>query len=138
VIFGVFLFWIIKERLEHVDLSYNNIRVIPLAICSLEKLQELLLSHNKIQELPFTLGRIYNVGGMKAALLTFFLQLQVIEVAENELKSLPRELLNNRRLKKLVASSNPFENENLKSLCDHEVRIYLWIVVLTGFFLGRS
>jgi Leucine-rich repeat (LRR) protein len=66
------------KRISHLDLSHNQIVVIPSEIVLIENLSHLILSHNSICELPVEISRLRN--------LAFF------DVSHNSISYLPTEL----------------------------------------------
>ncbi|MFC2086186.1 leucine-rich repeat domain-containing protein [Bacteroidota bacterium] len=78
------------KKLEHLDLSYNNIEKLPPEIGNLKKLKTLLLLRNELKELP---REIQNLT-----------ELTLIDASHNRFKSLPREIGKLTNLKTLDAS----------------------------------
>ena len=92
----------VSPFLTHLDVSRNNLTVLPPEIKHLSKLQWLNVSNNHLKSLPITLG--------------LFPDLKVLDISNNELKSLPSsfaELRNHKTnqitLAKLSLAGNDIE-----------------------------
>ncbi|KAJ2239627.1 hypothetical protein GGH19_004538 [Coemansia sp. RSA 1807] len=77
-----------------VTLGSNSLRGFPLAICELDNLTTLILSHNRITHVPPEIGNLCN--------------LRELSVAHNKVRVLPIELTKLRRLHTLSVFPNPF------------------------------
>ncbi len=89
--------WETRETLETMDVSQNELRMLPDAIGSLEDLRELDATHNKIQALPPSLAELPS--------------LKKLMLAHNQLVALPElGAFNLPPLVQLVASHNALSN----------------------------
>ncbi|KAJ2358221.1 hypothetical protein IWW50_002808 [Coemansia erecta] len=77
-----------------VTLGSNALRGFPLALCELDNLTTLILSHNRIEHVPPEIGNLRN--------------LRELSVAHNRVRVLPAELAGLRRLHTLSVFPNPF------------------------------
>lgn len=77
--------------LQYVDLSYNQLISVPVALMQCRSLKELNLSHNKMSKLP----EEYGLKTLKKLFLSF-----------NELSSLPENIGTSKELEKLRITSN--------------------------------
>lgn len=84
------------KRITHLDLSHNQIGLIPTELCQLENLSHLILSHNKLSELPSDVSRLRNI--------TF------LDVSHNFVSYLPTELGMLSRLSHLIVSNNALQS----------------------------
>jgi Leucine-rich repeat (LRR) protein len=76
-----------KNQATRLDLSYENLTVLPEYIGQLTQLQYLNLSQNRLTQLPESLGQL--------------IQLQYLNLSYNHLTELPASLRNLKSLKKL-------------------------------------
>lgn len=113
------------KNLIVLDVSQNNLRVVPDTISYLSKLIELNLSNNKLTKLPYT------VGGLKK-LQTFLLNdnqvaelpteiglmksLTILDLSNNPLKVLPAELSRLQFLRRMRLDGCPFVEEFVHEL----------------------
>ncbi len=88
----------VVTSLRKLDLSFNNIQVIPKEIGLLSELRELWLQCNPIQTLPAEIDRCT--------------KLEVIDVKNTPVTELPNELCNLKRLHCLDFSETPFASSN--------------------------
>jgi hypothetical protein len=82
------------SELEHLDLGFNNLKVLPAAVCKLKKLRILNLGYNYLKELPQEFGELTN--------------LEEVDLSNNFLVDLPDTMRNQQSLKKILLSSNKF------------------------------
>jgi Leucine-rich repeat (LRR) protein len=119
-----------KTKVSHLDLSQNNIAVIPAEIGDLLELQELDLSSNKITNIPIELGNLSKLQKLDlnrnrieevSSGIGNLLQLQELHLGNNFITILSPELWNLSKLQKLDISDNQIEEissgiENLLQL----------------------
>jgi small GTP-binding protein len=84
------------KRITHLDVSHNQINVLPAELGQLENLSHLILSHNNLVEIPSDVARLRN--------LTF------MDVSHNSISYLPTELGMLSRLSHLMASNNSLQS----------------------------
>lgn len=95
------------SELEHLDLSYNYLKELPQEIGKLTKLKTLLLTKNEINELPLEIGNLSN--------------LTLVDISHNKITYIPSEIGHLVNLKSFDASyckliKLPIEFINLLSL----------------------
>ncbi|GFO45454.1 leucine-rich repeat-containing protein 59 [Plakobranchus ocellatus] len=86
-------------KATHLDLSCNQLTVLPDSFCTLTHLIKLDLSKNSLSELPSNFGQLEN--------------LQQLDLLGNKLRTLPRSFCQLRKLRWLDLKDNPLE-EGLK------------------------
>uniref|UniRef100_A0ACB8G465 Uncharacterized protein n=1 Tax=Sphaerodactylus townsendi TaxID=933632 RepID=A0ACB8G465_9SAUR len=116
--------------LAHLDLSFNNFRVLPPCITELASLTSLLVCYNNLQGLPEDFGHLTKLtffSAMKNQLRNLpqsigkLSTLQTLDLSENALETLPEEIGNLRNCTDLDLSGNqltgiPSSLANLQSL----------------------
>ncbi|OQR77974.1 leucine-rich repeat and calponin homology domain-containing protein 3-like, partial [Tropilaelaps mercedesae] len=80
------------QHLTYINLSKNQISVIPRALCYLPKLQVLIVSHNRLCSLPEEVGRMDSLSDL--------------DVSCNEISFLPAQIVNLTALKYLDLRRN--------------------------------
>ena len=103
------------KELQTLNISYNQIRDIPIEILQLESLRKLILHHNKLRQLPlipnFT-QNLTNIELQNNKLVTLdenigsCKKLQHLNVSYNSLKFLPKSLSNCVELQTFEATNN--------------------------------
>ncbi|XP_022707654.1 leucine-rich repeat and calponin homology domain-containing protein 3-like isoform X2 [Varroa jacobsoni] len=125
------------QHLTYLNLSKNQISVIPQALCFLPKLQVLIVSHNRLCSLPEELGRMTSLYDLDVSCNEIsFLPAQIVNLAalkyldlrRNLLVELPSDLHKLTGLTRLDISENRIQNlptdmrrmERLTEfVCDH-------------------
>jgi Leucine-rich repeat (LRR) protein len=82
--------------LQYLELSRNELKLLPVSLCNCKELLELLLDDNHLIRLPENLG--------------FLPKLTKLNLSHNRLKSVPFSLGYCRTLKMLFATENPLED----------------------------
>jgi hypothetical protein len=149
------------KNASRIDISRQNLTVIPSFLYECKNLQFLNLSQNCIKEIPIELSRLKRlkvldlsgnaINHIKAK--TFDLQnLEVLNLSRNYLKSLPKQIANLKKLKKLILDSNqleflPKEIEYIKELKQlnitdnkfvHFPEVILSLENLTHLWIGKN
>jgi Leucine-rich repeat (LRR) protein len=90
------------QKLEELILSYNKIKTIPEALCYLQNLKVLEVNHNDIQDIPVEIGNLQ--------------KLQELSVMFNKIKVISVELGNLPNIKRLWFRGNLLSYENQREL----------------------
>jgi len=85
------------ERLEHLNLSYNNLQEFPLALCRLKYLQRLDMNNNKIKCLPTKVDQLKN--------------LEIWCMDSNFLMAMPHNIATLKKCKHFYIENNPLIKE---------------------------
>ncbi|XP_060528637.1 leucine-rich repeat-containing protein 40-like [Cylas formicarius] len=89
------------RSLQRLDISHNNIQHLPESFCELRKLQILHAQHNNIEEIPDLTGceciqEIYfgnnYIKEIPLELCENLIHLKILELRDNQIKTLPREI----------------------------------------------
>jgi len=99
------------RKLSYLDLSYNNIRQLPMNFYRLDKISYLNLKRNNISK--------FNVSS--------FVHLKELILSENEFKKVPNEIFSLEKLEKLNMNSNQLSELDINLSNDNKVLKYLYL-----------
>ena len=88
----------LSERLEELNLSYNSIEELPLEICQLKYLQRLNISNNKLRYMPTDVDQLH--------------YLEELCIDNNFITAFPPNLGYMKKLRRFFISNNPLVDED--------------------------
>ncbi|KAB2628016.1 plant intracellular Ras-group-related LRR protein 7-like [Pyrus ussuriensis x Pyrus communis] len=115
----------LDRSIRTIDLTNNKIVEIPMDISKLVNLQRLMLAHNLIDRLPINLAKleslkVMTLDGNQVTTLPdeyFLMQLKLLNVSKNKLKSLPESIGSCFSLEELQADDDSID-ELPESVCN--------------------
>eukprot|EP01006_Ploeotia_vitrea_P003538 TRINITY_DN112794_c0_g1_i1.p1 TRINITY_DN112794_c0_g1~~TRINITY_DN112794_c0_g1_i1.p1 ORF type:complete len:233 (+),score=36.57 TRINITY_DN112794_c0_g1_i1:85-783(+) len=112
------------ERLEQLNLSYNNLSEFPLCLCRLKYLTRLDLNNNNIQSLPTKVDQLKS--------------LETLYLDSNYIMALPYTIVHLKNLKYLYLENNPLTREDDTDPMDPPVDPTITYCAVTGEELGDT
>ncbi|CAD5120363.1 unnamed protein product [Dimorphilus gyrociliatus] len=100
-------------NLEILDVSWNQLKILPNQLCSCTSLRQLNVSNNQLISLPEDIGLCS--------------QLRTIDLEQNKLKTVPTSLSTLNKLKDIILNYNPLEDVS-DELSVQELKSYLRIL----------